>query len=133
MKNAFASFLLLASLLPCEIISFSALSTTAAVNRWGYTQSNLILKAADDSQSGVGLLEKSEASNSMESPTKTKVMETGDVAMEKEETELTETQKLLKKVKQAGTAGAISYALWELGFWGVSDSHRVIAIERCDV
>ncbi|KAL3759924.1 hypothetical protein ACHAWU_007668 [Discostella pseudostelligera] len=34
--------------------------------------------------------------------------------------ELSETQTLLQKVKQAGTAGAISYALWELGFWGVS-------------
>lgn len=37
-----------------------------------------------------------------------------------EEEELTETQKLLKQVKEAGTAGAISYALWELAFWGVS-------------
>lgn len=37
-----------------------------------------------------------------------------------EEEELTETKKLLQKVKQAGTAGVISYALWELGFWGVS-------------
>lgn len=36
------------------------------------------------------------------------------------EEELSETKKLLQKVKQAGTAGAISYALWELGFWGVS-------------
>jgi hypothetical protein len=43
-----------------------------------------------------------------------------DVVVKAEEEELTETQKLLKKVKQAGTAGAISYALWELGFWGVS-------------
>jgi hypothetical protein len=39
---------------------------------------------------------------------------------EAEEEELSETQKLLQKVKQAGTAGAISYALWELGFWGIS-------------
>lgn len=37
-----------------------------------------------------------------------------------EEEELSETKKLLQKVKQAGTAGAISYALWELGFWGIS-------------
>lgn len=33
---------------------------------------------------------------------------------------LSESQKLLKKVKEAGTAGIISYALWELGFWAVS-------------
>lgn len=38
----------------------------------------------------------------------------------KEEEELTETQKLLKQVKESGTAGFISYALWELGFWALS-------------
>ena len=37
-----------------------------------------------------------------------------------EEEELSETQKLLKKVKESGTAGVISYALWELGFWALS-------------
>jgi len=31
-----------------------------------------------------------------------------------------ESQKLMQKVKDAGTAGIISYALWELGFWAVS-------------
>lgn len=45
-------------------------------------------------------------------------METSESADVEEE--LNETQKLLKRVKQAGTAGAISYALWELAFWGVS-------------
>merc|ERR1712127_464765 len=39
---------------------------------------------------------------------------------EEEEEELSEAKKLLRKVKQAGTAGAISYALWELAFWGIS-------------
>ena len=34
--------------------------------------------------------------------------------------ELSETEKLLKQVKEAGLAGVISYALWELGFWTVS-------------
>lgn len=34
--------------------------------------------------------------------------------------EMTETQKLLQQVKDAGLAGVISYALWELGFWAVS-------------
>jgi len=36
------------------------------------------------------------------------------------EEELSETQKLMKQVKEAGTAGVISYALWELGFWALS-------------
>jgi hypothetical protein len=34
--------------------------------------------------------------------------------------ELSETEKLLKQVKEAGTAGVISYALWELAFWALS-------------
>lgn len=37
-----------------------------------------------------------------------------------EEEELSESAKLLKKVKESGTAGIISYALWELGFWAIS-------------
>jgi hypothetical protein len=32
----------------------------------------------------------------------------------------TETQKLMRQVKDAGVAGVISYALWELAFWFVS-------------
>ncbi len=43
-----------------------------------------------------------------------------EAIVEEEEEELSETKKLLQKVKQAGTAGAISYAAWELAFWGVS-------------
>lgn len=31
-----------------------------------------------------------------------------------------QTKQLLQKVKEAGTAGAISYALWELVFWAAS-------------
>ena len=31
-----------------------------------------------------------------------------------------EAQKLLKKVKDAGVAGAVSYAGWELAFWAAS-------------
>ena len=34
--------------------------------------------------------------------------------------ELSESQKLLKQVKEAGTAGFISYAIWEMGFWALS-------------
>jgi len=37
-----------------------------------------------------------------------------------DEKELTETEKLLKQVKEAGTAGVVSYALWELAFWALS-------------
>eukprot|EP00978_Attheya_sp_CCMP212_P026330 scaffold86367_cov63-Attheya_sp.AAC.1 len=37
-----------------------------------------------------------------------------------DEAELSETEKLLKKVKESGTAGIVSYALWELAFWAIS-------------
>jgi hypothetical protein len=37
-----------------------------------------------------------------------------------QEEEMTETQKLMKQVKDAGVAGVISYAVWELGFWLLS-------------
>lgn len=38
-----------------------------------------------------------------------------EIAEEKEG--LSETQKLMKQVKESGTAGIVSYALWELAFW----------------
>ena len=34
--------------------------------------------------------------------------------------ELNDTQKLMKRVKDAKLAGAISYGLWEVGFWSLS-------------
>jgi len=37
-----------------------------------------------------------------------------------DEEELSETQKLMKQVKESGTAGIVSYALWELAFWAFS-------------
>ena len=45
---------------------------------------------------------------------------TTDSIAESEEKELSQTEQLLKKIKEAGTAGVISYALWELGFWALS-------------
>ena len=42
-----------------------------------------------------------------------------------EEEELSETKKLLKQVKEAGTAGIVSYALWELAFWAFSVPVRI--------
>ena len=36
------------------------------------------------------------------------------------EEEMSETQKLMQKVKDSGTAGFISYAAWEMGFWALS-------------
>ena len=49
-------------------------------------------------------------------------LKTGKSAVENEESdeELSETQKLMAQVKEAGTAGVISYALWEMAFWALS-------------
>jgi hypothetical protein len=52
----------------------------------------------------------------IESPIEAVNGESTGVSMEKEE-ELSETQKLMKQVKESGTAGVMSYALWELAFW----------------
>ena len=42
----------------------------------------------------------------------------GAAVVEKEE--MSESKKLLMQIKESGTAGVISYALWELGFWALS-------------
>jgi hypothetical protein len=54
----------------------------------------------------------------VETPTET--VNGANVTMIEKEEELSETQKLMKQVKEAGTAGILSYALWELGFWAFS-------------
>ena len=40
--------------------------------------------------------------------------------LEVSQEEMSETKKLMQKVKDAGVAGIISYALWEIGFWAIS-------------
>jgi hypothetical protein len=39
------------------------------------------------------------------------------VEIPEEEEQLSQSQKLMKQVKESGTAGIVSYALWELAFW----------------
>lgn len=118
MKTTIALLLFLS--IPCEILSFSAQSsTTAAIQRRTTPRNKFIFQAADGNKSDVGLLEPQQAV-ATDSPTETNGAKADEECIVVEEEELTETQKLLKKVKQAGTAGAISYAAWELAFWGVS-------------
>lgn len=50
----------------------------------------------------------------------TQEVATTESSKEEPEKELSETENLLAKIKDAGTAGVISYALWELGFWAIS-------------
>jgi hypothetical protein len=53
-------------------------------------------------------------------PTTTLLNEQREGGLLPEQEELSETKKLMKQVKDAGTAGVISYALWEFGFWALS-------------
>lgn len=47
--------------------------------------------------------------------------DTSDIVEDvKDDADLSESEKLLKQVKEAGTAGVISYAAWELAFWALS-------------
>ena len=104
MKNVVAFLLLLS--IPCEILSFSVRPTSVTSRRINAQQNNWVLNAVEQKEA-----------------TSSEVAQTNGAAAEaevEEEEELSESKKLLQKVKQAGTAGAISYALWELGFWGVS-------------
>lgn len=57
---------------------------------------------------------------SLQSSTDSQVENLSEECEVEEEEELSESQKLLKKVKEAGTAGVISYAAWELAFWALS-------------
>lgn len=50
----------------------------------------------------------------------TSVSQTTDVNGVNTDEKESETKKLLQKVKDAGIAGVISYAAWEVGFWAIS-------------
>lgn len=52
------------------------------------------------------------------------------VEEKKDEEEMSETQKLMQQVKDAGTAGVISYALWELAFWFISIPVCIIGYQQ---
>ena len=70
--------------------------------------------ATDKEESAFATIDKSEVRTSQKNG------ETNVEVKNEEEKELTETEKLMKKVKESGTAGVVSYALWELAFWAFS-------------
>mmetsp|Transcript_24996 Transcript_24996/g.39264 ORF Transcript_24996/g.39264 Transcript_24996/m.39264 type:complete len:177 (-) Transcript_24996:201-731(-) len=104
MKNVVAFLLLLS--IPCEILSFSVRPTSAISRQTDMQSNHWVLSAVDQKEAT------SEATQTNGAA--------AEAVVEEEEEELSETKKLLQKVKQAGTAGAISYAAWELAFWGIS-------------
>jgi hypothetical protein len=70
--------------------------------------------------SGQNTLEQESAETSDQEIGLKKEEPVADGAVVEVEEEMSETDKLLKKVKDAGTAGVISYAAWELAFWAFS-------------
>jgi hypothetical protein len=70
----------------------------------------------EENMAAVGVMEKPALETAADP---TKELSAVDETCEPPE-EMTETQKLMKQVKDAGVAGIISYALWEVGFWAVS-------------
>jgi len=68
----------------------------------------------------VATLEKPLAENDATTVVDLEEKKEDECVIAEEEEELSETEKLLKQVKEAGTAGVISYALWELAFWFIS-------------
>jgi hypothetical protein len=83
--------------------------------------SHIVIFHAPDSSASTNML----ASVNTVNPST--IMDSSLITVEKQEPipveptkELSETQKLMTQVKEAGVAGVISYALWELGFWAVS-------------
>jgi len=64
-----------------------------------------------------GWFDKKEEVVVVEAEEETTSVLTEEIECVPEEEELTESQRLLKKVKESGTAGFISYAAWELLFW----------------
>eukprot|EP00980_Cylindrotheca_fusiformis_P029674 scaffold23685_cov206-Cylindrotheca_fusiformis.AAC.4 len=95
---------------------YNALSTIPKVNNIGRlvtSQNTLEKESTDIANQDFEQKKQEELSN------ETAVEISSEAAVEAEE-EMSETDKLLKKVKEAGTAGVISYAAWELAFWAIS-------------
>jgi len=77
-------------------------------------------KEEESTSSSVATIEKSDdmdVESAFQTDEKTEAVVDDECAIPEEETE---TQKLMRQVKEAGTAGVVSYALWELGFWTLS-------------
>ena len=121
MKTAFATLFL------CFLSSAAAFSVVKpSTASWVYQRPTIVkgtrLFAEKDSPATAVLERESTATVSTVDNNVVVENSNPSAALEKKEPEeeLSETQKLMQQVKDAGTAGVISYALWELGFWAVS-------------
>eukprot|EP00980_Cylindrotheca_fusiformis_P012148 scaffold2936_cov113-Cylindrotheca_fusiformis.AAC.8 len=92
---------------------------SALVETWTGTE-YLLLKSALATQGGSSAL----ASSTIQE-TRSSITNSGDG-----DDDTTEVQMLLQQVRDAGISGAISYALWELGFWAVSVPLCIVAYQQ---
>mmetsp|Transcript_8210 Transcript_8210/g.12366 ORF Transcript_8210/g.12366 Transcript_8210/m.12366 type:complete len:229 (+) Transcript_8210:108-794(+) len=74
----------------------------------------------EESSDNTAVLVKEEEAKTVDAVTSESTSTNGSAVVEEEEEELSQTEKLLKQVRESGTAGVISYALWELAFWAIS-------------
>ena len=72
------------------------------------------------SDTGTAVLTRDDEEQKEETTNKDDVNGKATIEIQEEAKEMSESEKLLKQVKESGTAGIISYALWELGFWALS-------------
>lgn len=111
--------------LVCSAFAPSAMSTKTAAAAAAVTikTNNKITAATGESAMYLFGRGKKEQQTELERPDAPEIAimnSSTEEVEEKPEEEQTETQKLMKQVKDAGLAGVISYATWELVFWAIS-------------
>lgn len=107
-------------LLNCVALTAAFTSPTFAGRRVGRV-SQFTRATRDDN---VAVAEKEDAV--FEAVAETKAVETSintegmpELELDEDKKEMSEAEKLMTQVKDAGIAGVMSYALWEMGFWTI--------------
>mmetsp|Transcript_7156 Transcript_7156/g.12476 ORF Transcript_7156/g.12476 Transcript_7156/m.12476 type:complete len:226 (-) Transcript_7156:107-784(-) len=86
----------------------------------GNAESEMLVKTTNGSQYMLRNPAANGADRFFPAPTSEMNVQSDLLPKEEGEEEMSETKKLMQKVKDAGIAGVISYALWEVGFWAIS-------------
>jgi guanyl-specific ribonuclease Sa len=92
--------------LACRVVTEKTSSNDASIEKSAIQQTNAISKDSMNDAPGV--------SKAVSQATD------GTNAIDTTDEKPNETKRLLQQVKDAGIAGVISYAAWEIGFWAVS-------------
>lgn len=75
----------------------------------------------DEEETNVAVNDPPTSDTTLDTTTNATVLETTEITeVKQQEEEMSKGDKMMQQVKDAGVAGAISLAFWELGFWAVS-------------